>query len=76
MKTTIKTASPAFSRRQKTEGPNHHLWNNNGTWWFHGTFHKPEGTKERVRLNLRTRDLAEARLKRDRIANQFGLIAA
>ena len=71
-----KSMSPAFSRRQKTDGPNHHLWNNHGTWWFHGTFHKPEGTKERVRLNLRTRDLAEARLKRDRIGKQFGLIAA
>lgn len=76
MKTTTKTASPTFSRRQKTDGPNHHLWNNHGTWWFHGTFHKPEGTKERVRVNLRTRDLAEARLKRDRIANQFESIAA
>lgn len=76
MKTTTKTASPAFSRRQKTDGPNHHLWNNHGTWWFHGTFHKPEGTKERVRVNLRTRDLAEARLKRDRIVNQFESIAA
>ena len=71
-----KSMSPTFSRRQKTYGPNHHLWNNHGTWWFHGTFHKPEGTKERVRVNLRTRDLAEARLKRDRIANQFESIAA
>jgi len=71
-----KSMSTTLSSRQKTYGPNHHLWNNHGTWWFHGTFHKPEGTKERVRLNLRTRDLAEARLKRDRIANQFGLIAA
>jgi hypothetical protein len=71
-----KSMSPTFSRRQKTDGPNHHLWNNHGTWWFHGTFHKPEGTKERVRLNLHTRDLAEARLKRDRIANQFEFIAA
>jgi hypothetical protein len=68
--------STTLSSRQKTDGPNHHLWNNHGTWWFHGTFHKPEGTKERVRLNLHTRDLAEARLKRDRIASQFGLIAA
>jgi hypothetical protein len=63
---TIPTA-PTISRRQKTVGPDHHLWNNHGNWWFHGTVHLPNGTAERVRVNLRTTDLVIARLRRDRI---------
>ena len=59
--------SPVISRRQKTARPNHHLWNNHGTWWFHGTLHLPDSTAERVRVNLRTHDLGTARLRRDNI---------
>ncbi|MEX1048597.1 MAG: hypothetical protein WED15_03650 [Akkermansiaceae bacterium] len=58
-------ATIQISRRQKTTGANHHLWNNNGSWWFHGTFHLPEGTAERVRVNLKTTDLTEAHRRRD-----------
>jgi hypothetical protein len=76
MNTATHATAPVLSRRQKTDGPNHHLWNNHGTWWFHGTFHQPNGTKERLRVNLRTRDLAKARSKRDRISNQFSCAAA
>lgn len=47
--------------------PLHHLWNNNGTWWCHFTVHHPDGTAERVRLSLRTREADEARRKRDRL---------
>lgn len=67
----MSTTIPTISRRQKTEGPNHHLWNNHGTWWFHGTIHKPDGTAERVRVNLATRDEAQARRKRDNIISRF-----
>jgi hypothetical protein len=67
----MSTAIPSLSRRQKTGGPNHHLWNNHGTWWFHGTIHKPDGTAERVRVNLATRDEAQARRKRDNIISRF-----
>jgi hypothetical protein len=63
----MTTDTPIPSRRQKTDGPDHHLWNNHGRWWFHGTFHLPDGTAERVRVNLRTRALATARLRRDDI---------
>ncbi len=59
--------TPKISTRQKAEGPNHHLWNNHGIWWFHGTVLLPDGTAERVRLSLRTRSLDEARRLRDRI---------
>jgi hypothetical protein len=61
------TNAPTISRRQKTAGPNHHLWNNHGTWWFHGTVHKPDGTAERVRVNLKTDVLPIARNRRDSI---------
>lgn len=61
----------AISRRQKRVGPNHHLWNNHGTWWFHGTLHLPDYTTQRLRFNLRTRDLAEARARRDALLARF-----
>jgi hypothetical protein len=45
--------------------PNHHLWNNNGTWWLHYTEHLPDYTKRRVRLNLHTHSVNAARAIRD-----------
>jgi len=44
---------------------NHHIWNNNGTWWLHYTLHLADYTKRRVRESLRTRDVEEARRRRD-----------
>jgi hypothetical protein len=44
---------------------NHHLWNNNGTWFIHYTCHEPGFTKRRVRESLKTRELALARVRRD-----------
>ena len=43
----------------------HHLYRNNGTWWIHYTVHCADYTARRVRQSLRTRDLIEARLRRD-----------
>ena len=60
-------AAPVISRRQKTAGANHHLWNNNGTWWLHCTIHLPDLTKWRLRRNLRTSDVQTAQQLRDRI---------
>ncbi|WP_193213034.1 hypothetical protein [Luteolibacter marinus] len=62
---------PTLSHRQKTPAENHHLWNNHGTWWFHGTFHQSDGTGERARVNLKTRCLSEARRKRDHLIQRF-----
>jgi len=64
---TMNTAQAVISRRQKTAGNNHHLWNNHGRWWFHATFHLADGTAERLRLNLQTGDLFTARGRRDAI---------
>ena len=44
---------------------NHHLWNNNGTWWIHYTVYPSPITAERRRCSLRTKDVIEARDKRD-----------
>lgn len=56
-----------ISTRQKVQGPDHHLWNNHGTWWLHCTVHLPDFTARRVRRNLRTTDLPTARRLRDRL---------
>lgn len=57
-------AAIAF-RLTKAPNSNHHIWNNNGTWWLHYTLHLTDYTKRRVRESLRTTDEAEARRLRD-----------
>ena len=51
--------------RVDDNNPNHHLWNNNGTWWIHYTVYPSPITAERRRYSLRTKDVIEARNKRD-----------
>ena len=51
--------------RVHAENPNHHLWNNHGTWFLHYTIHPTEFTKERIRRSLGTRDVRIARERRD-----------
>ncbi len=51
--------------------PNHHLWLNGRLWWVAFTIHRPNWTKHRVRLSLKTDDLQEARRRRDRILDAF-----
>jgi hypothetical protein len=53
------------SVRLKSGNPNHHLWNNNGTWWMHYTVHHADHTKERKRIPLRTSNIVQARKRRD-----------
>ena len=48
---------------------NHHLWNNNGTWWVHYTIYPTPVTVERIRRSLKTKILEEARNRRDKILN-------
>jgi hypothetical protein len=47
--------------------PDHHLWNNNGTWFVDYTIHPTPFTKQRIRSSLGTKDLTEARLRRDQL---------
>ena len=53
--------------RVDDSNPNHHLWNNRGTWWCHFTLHKADYTAERVRVSLKTRSLDVARKRRDEV---------
>ena len=46
---------------------NHHIWNNNGTWWIHYTIYPTPVTAERIRHSLKTKNLDEARNLRDKI---------
>ena len=67
------TATPSI--RTNAANPNHHLWNNHGTWWLHYTLH--EGlTKRRVRRSLETDCVALARSRRDAALTNSGALAA
>lgn len=71
MKETKKPAA-----RGKEANADHHLWNNNGTWWCHFTLHLPDFTKKRMRVGLKTRDATEARERRDGLLERFGPLLA
>jgi hypothetical protein len=58
--------------RIRPENPNHHLWNNHGTWFLHYTVHPTPLTKERIRRSLGTKDLAVARRQRDSFFASLG----
>ncbi len=47
--------------------PDHHLYNNNGTWWVHYTEYPCPLTSRRVRRSLRTSDRERARRRRDKL---------
>ncbi len=64
---------PIASVRCQSGNENHHLWNNNGTWWCHFTVHLPDFTKHRIRLSLETPSLREARQLRDALLALFGI---
>jgi hypothetical protein len=56
-----------LATRRTGKNPNHHLWNNNGTWWLFFTLHSVSGGSKRYRRSLKTRDLETARRRRDGI---------
>ena len=57
--------------RLNADNPNHHLWNNNGTWFLHYTVYPTPFTKERIRRSLGTKDLNVARERRDSFFQQL-----
>jgi len=65
-----------LSIRTNPENPNHHLWNNHGTWFVHYVVHPTPWTKERVRRSLGTRSIEEARRRRDELFEQATLAEA
>ena len=56
-----------LSLRTQRNNPNHHLWWNNGTWWCHFTVHRPDHTKQRLRVPLGTKNVHLGRSRRDAI---------
>ncbi|MEM7600602.1 MAG: hypothetical protein AAF357_04210, partial [Verrucomicrobiota bacterium] len=54
-----------LATRTNEENPNHHLWNNRGTWWCHFTVHRADYTSERIRVSLKTQEIELARERRD-----------
>ncbi len=62
---------PQLSVRSRPGNPDHHLWNNNGTFWCHYTIHLHDLSKCRIRLSLCTHRVEEARELRDRLLSSF-----
>jgi hypothetical protein len=60
-------AMHSLAIRLNPGNPDHHLWDNNGTWFVHYTIHPTSFTKQRIRASLGTKNLAEARLRRDQL---------
>jgi hypothetical protein len=65
-----------LSIRTNPENPNHHLWNNHGTWFVHYVVHPTPWTKERIRRSLGTRSIEEARRRRDELFEHATLAKA
>jgi hypothetical protein len=63
----LSFADGKLSLRINPKNPNHHLFDNHGTWWLHATLHGMDSTKQRIRKNLRTEDLDDARIMRDKL---------
>jgi hypothetical protein len=66
MKNTIDYHE-TLALRIDESNPNHHLWNNNGTWWIHFTVYPSPVTAERRRKSLKTKNRQLARKRRDQI---------
>ena len=58
---------PQLAVRPCRGNPDHHIWANHGTYWLHCTVYPTPFTAERVRRSLRTKDLDEARCRRDEL---------
>ncbi|MDG1326658.1 MAG: hypothetical protein P8P49_12910 [Opitutales bacterium] len=71
MKISLNNEVEELALRIDEDNLNHHLWNNNGTWWIHYTVYPSSVTAERKRYSLKTKDVTIARLRRD---NHFDLI--
>ena len=80
MNNPLSTHVEELALRIDESNLNHHLWNNNGTWWIHYTIYPTPVTVERIRNSLKTKNLPEARNRRDKILDklltQAGRLAA
>ena len=67
MNNSLPLQAEEIALRIDESNSNHHLWNNNGTWWIHYTVYPTPVTAQRVRHSLKTKDLSEAKCIRDKI---------
>lgn len=67
----IKENTAILAIRTSPGNPNHHLWNNNGTWYIHYTVYPDAYTAQRIRRSLNTRQLEEARARRDQLLETY-----
>ena len=65
---------PTLSVRCQSGNRDHHIWDNNGTFWCHFTVHLPDFTKQRLRVSLDTADIGQARRLRDALFALFGCV--
>jgi len=65
-----KQPTPQLSLRTNRTNPNHHLWNNNGTWYICYTVCEPGLSGTRRRESLRTKSITTARRLRDRVLTE------
>lgn len=72
----MNTIATLAGIRVHADNPNHHLWNNHGTWFLHYTVHPTPFTKERIRRSLGTKDLQVARERRDSFFSHLSSEAA
>ncbi len=68
----MTTQADTSGIRIAADNPNHHLWNNHGTWFLHYTVHPTPFTKDRIRRSLGTKDLNLARSRRDAFFAHLG----
>ena len=71
MNNSLPLQAEEIALRIDESNSNHHLWNNNGTWWIHYTIYPTPVTVERIRRSLKTKNLHEARVLRDKILTQI-----
>jgi hypothetical protein len=71
MNNLVSSQSEELALRIDDSNLNHHLWNNNGTWWIHYTIYPTPVTVERIRNSLKTKSLREARSRRDEILDEL-----
>jgi len=60
-----KTDRPRLKTRRVGSNPNHHIWNNNGTWFCKFRVHAADGGTKYINKTLKTKFLEEARKRRD-----------
>ena len=51
--------------RNTNANPNHHIWNNNGTWYCNFRVYDTDGETKQIRTSLNTQSEEEARILRD-----------